>query len=192
MKSKFFWGQKDEQRMEKKMPGRHSQKRTRMLMSPRGLANSLKLARKTWKKHKNLDDSDRKERFRPGCGAPAAFPDDPIAQTVVDILQRRFDPLPNPYDDVAVPHDKTHPFLVSYLRNLLALAVDFCVINHSLEVNCKVDYMTSAKREPSNISNYNFPTNSDLSLNSLLQLRYFDCNTINMFLQILPIFPPSS
>ena len=37
---------------------------------------------------------------------PAAVPDDPITQTVGDILQRRLNPLPN-------PHDKTHPFLIS-------------------------------------------------------------------------------
>ena len=54
---------------------------------------------------------------------PAAVPDDLTAQT--DILQRRFDSLSNPYGDDADPHDKTHPFLVSYLRSLLALAVNF-------------------------------------------------------------------
>ena len=37
----------EEQRMKKKMPGRHSQISTRMLMSPRGLANSWKLAGNT-------------------------------------------------------------------------------------------------------------------------------------------------
>ena len=58
-------------------------------------------------KHNNLDASDRKQRFRTdGWLPPAAVPDDPIAQTVGDILQRRLNPLPN-------PHDKTHPFLVS-------------------------------------------------------------------------------
>ena len=102
--------------MKKKMPGRHSQISTmRMLMSQRGSANSLKLAgKKLEKMHKNLDASDRNERFRTGGGPPpAAVPDDPIAQTVGDILERRLDPLPNPYDDDADPHDKTHHFLVS-------------------------------------------------------------------------------
>ena len=56
---------------------------------------------------------------------PAAVQADPIAQTVGDILQRRFNPLPNLYDDDADPDDKTHQFLVSYLRNLIALAVIF-------------------------------------------------------------------
>ena len=76
------------------------------------------------KQHKSLDASDRKERFRTGGGLPpAAVPVHPIAQTVGDILQRRFDPLPNPYDDDADPYDtdNTHPFLVCYLRHLLAL-----------------------------------------------------------------------
>ena len=63
------------------------------------------------KRHNNLDASDRKERFRTDGGPPpAAIPDDPIPQTVGNILQRRFNLLPN-------THDKTHPFLVSYLRN---------------------------------------------------------------------------
>ena len=87
-------------------------------------ANVTKRTRKQlkacWKKrekntHKNLDASDRKEWFRTSSG-PAAVPDDPIAQTIGDILQRRSDPLPNPYDDDADPHDKTHPFLVSYIH----------------------------------------------------------------------------
>ena len=47
---------------------------------------------------------------RVGGPPPAAVPDDPITQTVRDILQRRFNPLPNPYDDEADLHDKTHPF----------------------------------------------------------------------------------
>ena len=136
MKNRFFWfvlrntsillrkkGRLEEQRMKKKMPGMHLQISTRMLMSPRGPPNSWKIAGKKLekkqqqKKHKNLDASDRKERFRTGRG-PVAVPDDPIAQTVGDILQRRFDPLPNPYDDDADPRDKTHPFLLSaYVRN---------------------------------------------------------------------------
>ena len=37
--------------------------------------------------------------------------------------------------------------------------------------------MTSAKREPLDISNYNFPTNSDLLLNSLSKPSYFNFNT---------------
>ena len=101
-------------------------------MSPRGLTNSWRLAeenlkkKKKKKKHKNLDASDRKERFRTGGGPPpAGVPDDPIAQTVGDILQRRFKPLSNPYDDDADPHDKTHHFLVTYLRNLTALVMNF-------------------------------------------------------------------
>ena len=81
-------------------------------MSPEGPANSWKLAEKKKQQQKNLDASDRKERFRTGGGPPpAAVPDDPIAQIFGDILQRRFDPLLNPYDDDADPH----PFLVSYL-----------------------------------------------------------------------------
>ena len=105
------------------------------------------------------EPSDRKERFRMGGeSAYATVPDDPITQTIGDILQKRFDPLSKPYDDDADPHDKTHLFLTFYLRNLLALAVNFWVINHSLVVSCNVYYMymTSAKREPSDISNYSF------------------------------------
>ena len=56
---------------------------------------------------------------------PAAVPDDSTAQTVGDTLQRRFDSLSNPYGDDLDARDKTHPFLVSYLRSLLALAVNF-------------------------------------------------------------------
>ena len=84
-------------RMKQKMPGRYLQISTRMLMSPRGLANSWKYL---GEKHKNVDASDRKEWFRTGGEpSPAAVPDNPVAQTVGDILQGRFDPLPNPYDD---------------------------------------------------------------------------------------------
>ena len=70
--------------------------------------------KKKKKKHRTLHASDRKEWFRTG-GGPVAVPDDPIAQTVGDILQRRFGPLPNPYDDDADSRDKKHPFLLSYL-----------------------------------------------------------------------------
>ena len=117
----------DEQRRKKKMSGRHSQISTmRMLMSSREPVNSWKLAGKKNEKSKialmlQIGKNAFEQLVDP---QPAAIPDYPIVQTVGDILQRRFDPLPNPYDDDADPHD-THPFLVSCLRNLLILAVYF-------------------------------------------------------------------
>ena len=86
------------------------------------------LPEKLEKNHKNLDASDRNERFRPGGGPPTAAV--PHLQPAVPNLQ------PFPYlqplqiiqslkplvtfsrdDDDADPHDKINPFLVSYLRN---------------------------------------------------------------------------
>ena len=52
-------------------------------MSPRGLTSRWQFAGKNFeKKHKNLDVSDRKERFRTGGGPQPA--DDPVAPTVGD------------------------------------------------------------------------------------------------------------
>ena len=60
-------------------------------------------------KHKAQDATDKKERFRTGGGpAPPDSLQDPICQAVMDILQKRFDPLPKLYDDDADemnPHD---------------------------------------------------------------------------------------
>ena len=50
----------------------------------------------------------------------------------------------------------------SYLRNRSALAVNCWVIIHWLEVSCKGDQITSA----SELSAYNWPTNSELLLNN--------------------------
>ena len=68
--------------------------------------------------------------------------------------------------------------LYNNLRNRSALAVNCWVINHCLEISCNVDYITSL----SDISTYNWPTNSDLWLkNSLLELIYLDSNTKKTF-----------
>ena len=66
------------------------------------------------KKHKNVDASDRKERFQTGGGPPpAVVPDHPKAQTVGDIFQSRFNPLPNPYDETRTA--MIRHILLSYL-----------------------------------------------------------------------------
>ena len=113
----------EERRMKMKMHGRRSQISTRVLMSQRGPAKCWKLAGKLEKKHKTLDASNtcRKERFRTGVGpSPQSFQ---MIQSLRPLVT--FSREPTPYYDDVDHHDKTHPFLVSYLRNLLALAVNF-------------------------------------------------------------------
>ena len=53
-------------------------------------------------RHKTLDATDRKERFRTGGGPPPPdVPQSSISEAIGSILQKRFDPVPNMYDDDA-------------------------------------------------------------------------------------------